>query len=179
MADFKKYFPLLLKWEGGSEFTITPGDHGGPTKYGVTLNEWISSGYDKNGDGKIDVEDLKLITEDDASNIAKKQYWDVLKGDLINNQSFANLVIDFAYNCGSGTAARKVQIALGFDIKSIDGVIGNHTIDAINSFNQQDLFNKVKQLRIDYYNAIVQHNPTQQKFLKGWLARTNSFQFSA
>jgi len=39
-----------------------PADLGGATNKGVTLSTWQKQGYDKNGDGKIDVEDLKLIT---------------------------------------------------------------------------------------------------------------------
>lgn len=173
MADFNKYFPTLIKWEGTS-FDIVPGDAGGATKYGVILSEWKSKGWDKDGDKDIDVEDLKLITMNDASIIAKTHYWDKLKADNIKNQSVAEFLVDFAYNCGVGTAAKKVQEIIGVQA---DGVIGNISLNAINNANQQDLFDKLKAKRRNYYLAIVARKPLQVKFLKGWLRRNDSFKF--
>jgi lysozyme family protein len=174
MADFNKYFPTLVKWEGAA-FTNTPGDAGGPTKYGVILSEWKAKGWDKDGDGDIDVNDLKLITAQDAASIAKAHYWDKLKADQINNQSIAEFLVDFAYNCGVGTAAKKIQEVVGV---TKDGVIGPDTLRVINSSNQHDTFDKLKQKRESYYRAIVAGNPSQAKFLKGWLNRNNSFKFT-
>ena len=173
MASFKEYFPKLLKWEGVG-YENVPGDNGGPTNTGIILSEWIAKGYDKNGDGIVNVEDLKLITVEDAEKISKSHYWDKLKCDQIKNQSIAEFIADFAFNCGTGTAARKTQKALG--IKE-DGIFGNQTLSAIDKADQENLFNKLKQLRTDYYLAIVNNNPSQKKFIKGWLNRTNSFKF--
>lgn len=176
MSDFKKYFPKLVKWEG-SVFENVPGDNGGPTKYGVILSEWKAKGYDKDGDKDIDVDDLKLITANDAMIIAKAHYWDKLKADDIKNQSLAEQIVDIAYNCGVGTAAKKTQLALGFKDENVDGKIGDKTVAAINNAFQEELFNKIKVLRIKYYNDIVKNNPSQQKFLNGWLRRANSFTY--
>lgn len=173
MADFKKYFPTLVKWEG-AVFENVPGDAGGPTKYGVILSVWKAKGWDKDGDTDIDVDDLKLITSNDAMIIAKSHYWDKLKADSIVNQSVAEFIVDFAYNCGVGTSARKVQEVLGIPV---DGVVGSITLMAINRANQEDLFNKLKQKRRNLYLAIVARRPSQIKFLKGWLNRNNYFKF--
>jgi len=59
MAKLENLSPLILKWEGG--YVNNPADLGGATNKGVTLSTWKQQGYDKNGDGVIDVEDLKLI----------------------------------------------------------------------------------------------------------------------
>ena len=175
MADFKKYFPTLVKWEGSS-FEVVPGDAGGPTKYGVILAEWKAKGWDKDGDKDIDVNDLKLITADDAASIAKTHYWDKLKADDIKNQSIAEFLVDFAYNCGVATAAKKIQECLGV---IIDGNIGPKSIKAINEADQKQLFNNLKTKRRNYYLGIVARKPLQFKFLKGWLRRNDSFKFIA
>jgi lysozyme family protein len=120
------------------------------------------------------INDLKLINDNDAMGISKTHYWDKFKGDSIINQSVANFIVDFAYNCGVSTATKKVQICLGL---KANGIIDNNLINKINTTNQENLFNQLKVLRINYYNAIVNKNPPQSKFLKGWLNRVNDFTF--
>ena len=53
MANVYKLAPWILKWEGG--FVNDPDDLGGATNMGVTIGTWKSCGYDKDGDGDIDV----------------------------------------------------------------------------------------------------------------------------
>lgn len=165
-----------MKHEGGSKLTNIDKDSGGWTKWGVTLDTWIKNGVDKDGDGYIDLEDLKLSTEEDAMKIAKKMYWDKIKGDDIHSQSIAEFLFDWAYNSGVGTAGRKVQKILGI---ATDGIIGTGTINAINNADASTLFTQLKAEREAFYRSIVHNNPGQEKFLKGWLNRNNSFKFTA
>lgn len=174
MANFDLYFPTLLGFEGG--FVDDPDDRGGATKYGVTLQEWINEGYDKDGDGDIDKADLKIISTADASKIAKRLYWDKVKGDGINSQSVAEFIADWAYNSGTTTAIKKTQTAL--DIKS-DGVIGPITLKSINAANPHTLFEFLKASREAFYRAIVAHDATQGRFLNGWLNRLKAFKFKS
>lgn len=176
MANFNEFFPELMKNEGGEKFTNIAGDKGGATKWGIILDTWKSKGYDKNKDGDIDVEDLKLSTIEDAAKIAKPFYWDKVQGDNIKSQSIAEFLCDWAYNSGVSKAVSKVQQLLPPTIKA-DGVIGQKTIEAINNSNSLELFNKLKASREAFYRAIVRSNPTQEKFLKGWLNRINHFKF--
>lgn len=174
MAQFEKFFPKLMESEGG--FVNDPDDRGGATKWGVTLLEWIKNGYDKNGDGIIDEKDIMLLTQADAIRIAKPLYWDLVKGDQIISQSIAELLCDFAYNSGVVTSIKKLQLVL--KVKD-DGIIGSQTLTALNSGCQKDIFEALKQTRIDYVNAIVRNHPSQKKFLKGWLKRIKGFSFKA
>lgn len=173
MAKFELYFDTLIKHEGG--YVDDPLDAGGATKYGITLNVWKKRGYDKNKDGKIDKEDVKLLTKEDALKIAKEDYWDPIKGDDINNQSIAEFIFDWGYNSGIKTAIKKVQEIVGVPV---DGIVGPVTLKAINQYPPKELFNKLKKSRENFYLAIVRNRPSQKKFLKGWLNRNNSFKFA-
>ena len=174
MADVSKLVPKILKWEGGAKYTNDPVDKGGPTKYGITLATWKNVGYDKNGDGRIDSQDIKLLTEKDFQMVLKKNYWDKWKGDQINNQSIANLVVDWLWGSGKWGIIYP-QRALG--VKD-DGVVGQKTINALNSGNQEEIFKKIWKMKQQFYYNIVKNNPSQKKFLKGWLNRLNDFKFS-
>ena len=82
MANVNKLAPFILKWEGG--FVNDPADLGGATNMGVTIGAWKSCGYDKDGDGDIDVDDLHLLTREDVVNrVLKPYYWDRWKADSI------------------------------------------------------------------------------------------------
>lgn len=174
MANIDKLIPHILKWEGGAKFTNDPLDRGGATKYGITLNTLQSIKYDNNHDGKVNVDDVKSLQLDDFKHILKSQYWDRWKADDIVNQSVANLLVDWLW--GSGVNGIKIpQRLLGVPV---DGVVGAKTINALNQSNQKDIYNKVWEARRQFYYNIVKSNPSQSKWLKGWLNRLNDLKFS-
>ncbi len=176
MANFKLFFPTLMQHEGGSKLTNTKGDNGGWTKWGITLAVWLKAGSDEDGDGDIDLEDLKLSDINDAERIAKKRFWDPLLGDSINSQSIAEFLFDWGYNAGPSVPVKKVQALVG---AVVDGDMGPKTIALINKQDAKTLFDKLKKSREAFYRAIVANNPTQAKFLRGWLNRNNSFIFKS
>lgn len=174
MANIDKLIPHIIKWEGGAKFTNDPLDRGGATKYGITLNTLISTHYDVNKDGKVDVNDVKALQLEDFKKILKSQYWDKWQADNINNQSIANLLVDWLW--GSGKWGIIIpQRLLGVPA---DGVVGMNTINALNSANQRIIYNKVWQARKEFYEKIVKNNPSQSKWLKGWINRLNDLKYS-
>ncbi len=174
MAKFENFVDRLLVLEGG--YANLKNDKGGPTKYGVTLLTWKEHGYDKDGDGDIDIDDIKKLTPEDAKMIAKKIFWDYYKADQIKNQSIAEFISDWGYNSGRTTIAKKVQTLLGL---KADGMFGTITLDRINTINQEQLFNTLKLARLEFVRKIVERDPSQQKFYQGWLNRIQKFFFKA
>lgn len=169
MAKSEILRPFILSFEGG--FVNNKNDKGGVTNKGVTLSTFrMVYGNDKTAS------DLKKITDEQWMHIFKKLFWDACKADDIKNQSVANMLVDFAYNSGSGNAVRKIQKIVGV---KVDGILGKGTLAAINGFKQGQwvLFDSLKVARITFLNNIVRNNPKQEVFLKGWLRRVGNIKY--
>ena len=171
MANIDVLVPKILKWEGG--FVNNPNDKGGPTNEGITLSTWKQVGYDKTGDGEINVDDIKILNEADFKFVLRI-YWNRWKADSIQNQSIADILVDWVWGSGKWGVVIPQEL-LGVET---DGVVGRDTITAVNSANQEQLFNKIFQARVSFLQAIVKHHPSQSIFLKGWLNRLNDFKFN-
>lgn len=173
MANIEKLIPIILKWEGGDEYTDDPLDLGGATKYGITIATWKTNGYDKDGDGDIDKDDVKLISLEDFKTIIKKHYWDKWKADDIKSQSLANILVDWYW--GSGSYGIKIpQRLLGVQT---DGNVGPKTLSALNKQDPYLFWLLLKEERKNFINAIIYSNPSQIRFKQGWLNRLNDFKF--
>lgn len=172
MADVNKLKPFILKWEGG--FVNDPDDLGGATNKGVTLGTYKQY---KKGKGLPEptVEDLKNISDEEWTEIFKKMYWDRWKADCINNQSIANILVDFCWASGVNGIKRPQKI-LGV---TVDGIVGDKTIAALNAMDPMSLFFKIKNDRIKYIDEICKARPTNKKYKKGWMNRINKFKFEA
>lgn len=185
MAKVDVLLPFILKWEGG--FVNDPADAGGATNKGVTLTTWRNIGYDKDGDGDIDVQDLKLLSSADVRDrVLKPHYWDRWKADLIQSQKVANILVDWVW--GSGKHGIVIpQKLLGV---ANDGIVGDKTLSAVNFADPDQLFDAIFQARVDFFNEITEASIreyekkigrkakeaelmkyTNKRFLKGWLNR--------
>ena len=174
MADVKKFEPFVLKCEGGAKYTNSKIDRGGATKYGITIATWRTVGYDKNGDEKIDENDVKLITEEDFTKVLKKNFWDKWKADQIKNQKVAEILVDWLWASGKWGIIKPQQL-LG--VKA-DGIVGKQTLAAVNGYpNQRQLFDAIKNARKAYIDKVIKNDPRQIAHKVGWLNRINSITF--
>jgi len=179
MADFNTSFTkYILPNEGG--YSNVAGDKGGETYRGIARNyhpDW--KGWpivdSKKVNYKNNVIPRYTIFKDSNLDALVSQFyydwWTKLRMSEVKTQEIADIIFDFYVN-SEASAIKKVQKILNI---SADGVIGSQTIAAINNANQSQLYSSIKQARTDFYNAIVQRDPTQSKFYDGWIDRIEKF----
>jgi lysozyme family protein len=148
----------ILFIEGG--YDNDPADPGGETKYGICKRQYPNL-------------DIKALTEDQALEIYKKDYWGQHRLDDINSQVVANVIFYLIVNLGAHPAITLVQRALVKYHKTlvIDGAMGSKTIYAINSTLDIGLDDSIRVLACAYYLNLVTKNHSLDKFFKGWIRR--------
>jgi lysozyme family protein len=175
MAQLEKYFPRLLAFEGG--YVDDPSDHGGATNKGIT---WDT--FKRYAKPLLQIEPtpegLKNLTDAQAFRIYKPIYWDSLHGDEIGDQPLAEIVFDFHVNAG-GAAVKLLQRELNnlgaHPALSVDGAFGPATLRALQAADPVELYTRYKAGRRAFYERLAANDPSQAKFLKGWLKRVDSF----
>lgn len=184
MADFAKAIPTIFKHEG--RFVNHRADPGGVTNYGISLRFLINLGDidkdswpdgDINHDGEVNVEDVKLLTQDQASTFYKLHFWDRNNYQKMTSQRVATKVFDLAVNMGSLQANKLLQRAINkkFGMHLIaDGIIGSKTIEAVNMCKESAIIDGLKEEARQFYNDLVRKNKELFPFLKGWVNRALS-----
>jgi lysozyme family protein len=146
----------IIKREGG--LVNDKDDLGGPTFEGISKvanpGAWASG----------------QPTQAEVRAIYEQKY---LKGpgfDKITDKQLQVQLIDFGVNSGPMVAIQKLQDILHV---TVDGVLGPETLAALAA--NQDINNLLVAARIRMIGKIVSKNPSQVKFLSGWLERSLEF----
>lgn len=180
MADFFEAVTYLLNNEGGLEQNSN--DSGGVTNYGISLRFLQSLSNSKKYlvfSEKINGEDIKNLTIEQAKSIYYGEFWLHAPFEKIINQDLCNYIFDMAVNMGISPAIKCLQRACWAVMHDMyilvdDGILGEKTLHIVNDFLGKfpELLSALRAERARYYRAIVASRPEQKIFLKGWLART-------
>jgi lysozyme family protein len=161
MATFEKAITYVIKNEKGD--SDDPADYGGATHDGITLKEAIRWGITTK-------EDLFSMSDSLRNNIYKADYWFM---DGINDQRVATKFFDMYVNRPPRTAIRLLQVACN-NLQArleVDGIYGPKTEAVVNACDPSLLLDQLVIVNVASYKAIVEKDPTQVKWINGWLNR--------
>lgn len=168
---FDEVLKTVLGFEGG--YSNDPNDKGGETNLGVTAGTLERA----HKAGIVNHSDVKRLTRAEAARIYHDFYWKASRCDLLP-EPLDLLVFDAAVNHGVGGAGKLLQRALNTmgAALTVDGAIGPKSWAAIVALLEKGEGLAVKGLcgcfmmhRAVYFTDIATNNPTQKKFLFGWL----------
>jgi len=163
MDQFKDIaLPLVLVFEG-SKYTCSPVDKGGPTRFGVTQTVYDAYRTNKG----LTTQSVKDITIQEVQDIYYVGYWVSAKCQGMPGK-LSIAVFDTTVNSGKGRSIKILQQAIG---ATVDGIIGQETLQKLKSLDETVVANKYLDTRESFYHAIVDHDNSQSVFLNGWLRR--------
>lgn len=174
MSEVTQMISKIIQAEGG--YVDHPHDKGGPTKWGITqktLSLWRGKNMTK--------ADVQALTKFDAISIYYFKYY-VKPGINELAQPIQPIMLDMSINHGHVNAIKMLQRTLNrfgyLPDTGIDGLIGFNTLKAVREalLELADIFIfALVDTRIAFYKAIINQDPSQKVFEKGWLARAESF----
>ncbi len=189
MADFAQAYTVIAAHEGG--YVNDVDDRGGETYKGISRRfhpDWM--GWKRIDAAKRDSAFPRNLGSDAyldnmVRRFYKKQYWDKFSGDTLSDQQIATELFDVGVNMGVRRAVRFLQDSLNLlnrderdyaDITA-DGVFGPVTAGVLRTYLRQDrqprhLLRLMNILQGDLYVEAMRAHPPQEKFARGWLART-------
>lgn len=150
----------VIRREGGEKATNDDQDKGGRTQYGISEKSHPGAWQDGS------------VSREEAEAIYAAKYVTGPGFDRISDSRLQAQMVDFGVTSGPAMAIQKVQSLVG---QEPDGVLGPKTIAAIQAEDPILLNNKLALERVKMIGRIVNKNPSQAKFLNGWLSRALDF----
>ncbi len=182
MCQSKKFdnaVSYVLMREGG--LVENPNDPGGITNHGISLRFLRSIPVDTLKQYGVYVgtiaesDDILQLTEDQAKEIYRGEFWNKASFLSLNRQEVINYIFIMAVTMGISPAVKCAQRAVWAVLKnkkclSEDGVLNELTIDLINHC-EYFMLPAMRSERASTYKIIVERNPKEKDFLDGWLSR--------
>lgn len=155
----------LLKDEGG--YTDHPSDPGGPTNFGITLND--ARRYWK---GNATADDVRALPQSVARRIYRERYWNALRCDeLPAGVDYA--VFDYGVNSGIGRAGKVLRRVLKLSDRT--SVVSDEVIAGARESAADGLVIAICAERIAFLKSLK----TFPVFGRGWTARVNGVRAAA
>jgi lysozyme family protein len=153
MSSFELAIETVLANEGGYSFTAS--DPGGETNFGISKRSYPAL-------------DIKNLTREEAVQIYRRDFW---KYDDVLDQRVATKIFDASVNMGHSAIFLLQELVL--QVVKPDGLWGPVTLEAVNRQDAQSLLTRFRAKLAEHYQSIVDNNPEEVEFLKGWLTRAN------
>lgn len=177
--SFDESFENLMISEGG--YSNHPNDHGGATKYGISLAFLKKNGLDLTKDGIVDDKDIEALTIEQTKKIYYEYFWCPSGVERFNRQDMADKMFNISVNVGVIWAKkilqRAIRATLGESL-SDDGIIGTETVKLIFKIilakKEEHLLCSYRSEAARRYQEIVLLDPSQKVFYSGWLNRAYS-----
>lgn len=183
---FAKTLKHTLQFEGG--YANDPDDRGGETFRGISRRNWPAWGGWRLIDGcragglksRRSIDDFFAQNAEMEALVAgfyADNFWRPFEHPALPPRVAAKL-FDAAVNLGAGRAVslwQKTLNSLGANL-TVDGQSGPQTLAASQKIlarpeAEAAFLSRFAERQGDFYRAIAAKNPSQSKFLKGWLRR--------
>ena len=173
----------IVAREGG--YVNDPDDPGGATKHGVTIHTMRRLGLDLNGDGAVDVADVRALGREQAVEIFIQYYFDRPRLSDLPRILQAS-VFDMNVNAGANAVKilQRLLIQMGY-AATVDGVIGPQTLAAAQQAAAVDpsaFCDAYGVARRNYYFRLADARPASRKYARsraggkgGWIRRAEEF----
>lgn len=183
MTKIRQMAQRIIAREGG--FVVDPDDPGGPTNLGVTLSTLQSFGDDLNNDGRIDINDLRALSPQEAEEIFIRHYF-LAPGIPELPAPLHETLFDMFVHAGHN-AIRILQEMLGKfgQPVGVDGIIGPMTREATKSVMQtapEHCHDAYGIERRNYYFRLADLRSSLRKYTVtkngqkgGWITRAENF----
>ena len=183
MHNIRQLAEEIVAREGG--FVNDPNDPGGATNFGVTIHTMRRLGLDLTGDGAVDINDVRAMTQSQAVDIFVEHYF---QGPGIGGlpEMLQPSVFDMYVNSGSNAVRilQRLLIEMGYDI-DVDGAVGPQTLRAANAaaLSAPDhLADAYGIARRDFYYMLGDRRPASRRYARrrsggkgGWITRAEDF----
>lgn len=157
MVDFNKSMVRILGHEGG--YVNDPTDPGGETKWGISKRSYPNVS-------------IASLTQEDAVEIYKKDFWLPLQGDRFHD-GVAYQLLDSAVNSGIAQSIRFLQRAIGV---ADDGRFGPMSLAASQKMSETDQIFRFIAERLEFMTKL-KNWPNHSK---GWARRiADNMRFAA
>lgn len=185
-----RIFNIILKEEG--VFVDDPVDRGGATKYGIShrflldIHSRAPKTYRAimKTSWRPTKETIKRLTIDEAWDFFNRCFYENVATKDKFSYALTVELCDLAFNAGPEQSVRILQRALNHVLEGSkedeleeDGVWGPKSSAAYHRFmnvwggSESLLLSEYREARVRFYKRIVRRDPTQKRFLNGWISR--------